>query len=961
VRLRQEPLAPGKPRRLLAWLSLATDRRPRTHARPRLFLALILVTLALGTWGFRELAFPDRLSLLQSVYRAARLYTLEVAPVDGSGSSTVGPNWQIVAAFALAAMLVIRALVALAGGLIRRVVTRRLLSGHVIVCGAGVHGAHLARALSQKHDVVLMDPDPGAPGMRGSPSKHEWRIVADAVGPDALLAAGAPRANCVVAVTGDDFTNSQVVSALLALRGLKDGLHVLVQVEDPGLARFLEDTDPGEAADRSRERERAVVTTFSPNAIAADLLLDRVRRKLPGGEEGSLIADAGAPYVILAGDHPLLDAIVLAALRRWRVRLLRGLEQPSGRQPTPMRIGIYGPDACARVERLRRRWLPEPAVLELEAKDSELTGAVSASEATWLVQRRHAAHAFLACTNELDGVELSLGLSRLLGTGVLLTRVTTQPASLLDERLRIRNAEDPQLATTEILPIDELAYDRRAMTEISAPERLVRALEEVDLGEPDARRMSAELFARDRLGIHSDPMWRVVAGEGALARPLVAPVPISAMVRACLSIDLEAPGNLRAAAEALGREGRPREAFTAWCEYARHVTAACPESERAGLRRASGEELADTVLRMRASTLGTGERPADGGAASGVLAGAKRVTIFAGAATAMTATSEGLLRPILLRALDGYDDIVLCGATATGPASLIGATARKLGLHVVGYASADRGGRGLYASPRETSGTGEFGVRESVRMWCDIFAAGIRVEDVRVVACAGASLTQADSGWITQAEILLARAIGAPVAWLDPTGEALTTLDDALPFGAGGVLELPADAMTLRAFFRWSSAPEDLSYDLCARVARYLHADYRRRHRGRKPPGDAALAPWDQLLPALQRSNLDQAGDIPNKLAVIGKQLDRSGERLQLDRRQVELLAEIEHGRWNVERLRGGWQLGEREVSRLVSSYLKPWQDLDDEAKEFDREAVRNIAPALADAGWGVVGSLRRV
>jgi len=119
-------------------------------------------------------------------------------------------------------------------------------------------------------------------------------------------------------------------------------------------------------------------------------------------------------------------------------------------------------------------------------------------------------------------------------------------------------------------------------------------------------------------------------------------------------------------------------------------------------------------------------------------------------------------------------------------------------------------------------------------------------------------------------------------------------------------------------------------------------------------PGDAALAPWDQLLPALQRSNLSQAGDIPNKLATIGKRLARQGAPLRLDDEQIELLAEIEHGRWNVERLRGGWQLGEREVTRLVSSYLKPWAELDDEAREFDREAVRNLAPALAEAGWGV-------
>jgi hypothetical protein len=945
----REPLALGAPKHWLAWLSRATDRHARTRSRPWLLSGLILVTLALGTWGFRELALPDRLSLLQSVYHAAKLYTLDIGPADGSGGAQIGPNWQIIVAFALAALLVVRALLALVGGFVRRAVTRHLLSEHVIVCGAGVHGSRVARALSADHDVVLVDPAADAPGMRGSPSGHEWRLVANAVELDTLLAAGARRASWLVAVSGDDYTNSQIVSALLALGGFRDRMQVLVQIEDPSLARFLEDTD-------ARDRSRALVTPFSPNAIAADALLDRAQRKLPGGGEGLLLAsdgdDARAPYVILAGDHPLLDAIVLAALRHWRVRVLRERERPSGARLTPMRIGVYGPEATARVERLRRRWLPEPAVLELEAKDAELAGTIAVAEAAWLAQRRHAGHVFVACANELDGVELSLGLSRVLGAGVLMTRVTTQPASLLDERLEARNAEGQQLAATAILPIDKLAYDRRAMEGIAAPERLARALVKDGLSEQEARDTSVELFARGQLGVHYHPMWRVLAGEGTLARPLVAPVPISAMVRASLSIDLETPANLRAAAAALAREDRPREAFGAWCEYARHVSDACSPSERAGLQHATGDALADAVLRMRAITLGAREGRAPDGA-SDRLAGAKRVTIFAGAGT-MTAESETLLAPLLARALEGYEDVVLCGARAAGLAGLIGTAARELGLRTVGYAPAGRGNRDLYPTLRETSSARDFGVLEPVAMWSDIFAAGIDVADVRVVVCPGAAMTLEDGGWIAQAEVLLARALGAPVAWLDPAGELATTLDDALPFGAGGVLELPADAMTLRAFFRWSAPPEDLPYELRDSVARFVHADYRRRQRGRKPPGDAALAPWDQLLPALQRSNLDQAGDIPNKLAAIGKRLDSSDERLELDEQQIELLAEIEHGRWNVERLRGGWQLGEREVSRLVSSYLQPWADLDEEAKEFDREAVRNIAPALAAAGWGV-------
>src|SRR5271156_6358304 len=124
-----EPLTPEPPNHLLAWLASVTDRRPRSRARPWGLVSLIAVTLALGTWGFRELPLADSLSLLQSIYHAAHLYTLEIGPAEGSGDSAVGPNWQIVLAFVLAAMLIVRALLALAGGVGRRVVTRRALAG----------------------------------------------------------------------------------------------------------------------------------------------------------------------------------------------------------------------------------------------------------------------------------------------------------------------------------------------------------------------------------------------------------------------------------------------------------------------------------------------------------------------------------------------------------------------------------------------------------------------------------------------------------------------------------------------------------------------------------------------------------------------------------------------------------------------------------------------------------------
>jgi hypothetical protein len=235
----------------------------------------------------------------------------------------------------------------------------------------------------------------------------------------------------------------------------------------------------------------------------------------------------------------------------------------------------------------------------------------------------------------------------------------------------------------------------------------------------------------------------------------------------------------------------------------------------------------------------------------------------------------------------------------------------------VGYAPAGYGEPGDGVVLRETAtevvGTGEgFGEREALAMWTDILATGFNSADVRVAAFPG--------GQITRSELVLARTLGAKVVWLDPCSDAEIALDDDLPLGAEGVLELPADPMTLCAFLAWPlEAPEGWPTET---IARYLHNDYRVKHRDEKPPGDPALAPWERLLPALQRSNLAAAGDIPNKLQVIGKSPKKGGSRLDLSGDEVELLAELEHGRYNYERLSAGWQLGERQV---LSSTLLVW------------------------------------
>ncbi len=145
-----------------------------------------------------------------------------------------------------------------------------------------------------------------------------------------------------------------------------------------------------------------------------------------------------------------------------------------------------------------------------------------------------------------------------------------------------------------------------------------------------------------------------------------------------------------------------------------------------------------------------------------------------------------------------------------------------------------------------------------------------------------------------------------------------------------------------------------LSADIRETIAKAAHDLYRQNQAGRKPPDDPAMAEWDQLREDLRESNRQQADHFLELLRRIGCTVhpvtDRAIVLMAFTEGEVELMAELEHERWNRERLAEGWQFGpDRNVERKISPYIAPWSELPDEIKEYDREAVRGMPQLLAD------------
>jgi hypothetical protein len=935
-------------------------------------------TIGLGIWGWSRVSAHKPKSgtaeqlaqhFLGRIYLTLQLFVLHPQELPRHYP------WQVEAARFLAPVLLVIATVYLLTVAFEAHMRHAWLKRsprHAIVCGAGVHGTRLTENLLRAGiPVVLVDIDARAPGMQSRLRRRETRLVADTVNEDTLRRAGVSRAVQLIAVTGDDVVNAQIASTVRDLwekeRWRREPL-VLVQAEDRVLARFLEDCD-GKQPDRrpdseSSRAERPEVRTFGANTLAAVALFGGgpLAGTRPGQNSAAPLADAMATddcHILLAGDHGLLEAIVVTALRRGRAQRLRRGTPPGG--PSPLRITLVGASAERYAHAITERWQLDPGIVDLSASevDPRTEPAVLSSRA-WSEWQRDVTHAVVACEDEHASITIAVTLSRILGPTVKLTRVSTQPGNELDKQLESYAGEPPRFAPISVLSITDLAWGARAerVQDVPPAGRLVAALSEDGVDRPEAEEMTKQLLNQSDLGLHSDAAPAISPATASVLDGLLRSVrdhrravTVSALVAAGLSPDLAAPCNLRRAAEQLTRDLSP-DAFIAWCEYVRLIPDA--EAEAPGLLAAAATaDRHAAPLKLRAATLGSHEA-LDGLIADQAIVDhlnrrvSPRIAIFAGGASSMSAETQHAIARLLTQALYRYDGLILTGGNDVGLCGAVREAAGANRVPVLGYAPAARGAAGAWL---RSTPAGDFSGAEPVAIWTDLLAAAqtrkpaASAADVRIVAFPGGS--------ITATEIILGRALGAAVASVDPCEELVEPLDEILPFGSGGVLSLPSDPMTLRAFLMWPNQQLDNARRLIA--ARELHDQYRQEQRNHKHSDDLALAAWERLSPMLRRSNLAAVDDIPNKLAVLGMRLRVGGERLRLRCDQAELLAEMEHGRYNFERLSAGWELGRtRQLSRLVSPYLTPWSDLEDKVKQWDRDAVLALDKAIQKAGWGV-------
>jgi len=128
---------------------------------------------------------------------------------------------------------------------------------------------------------------------------------------------------------------------------------------------------------------------------------------------------------------------------------------------------------------------------------------------------------------------------------------------------------------------------------------------------------------------------------------------------------------------------------------------------------------------------------------------------------------------------------------------------------------------------------------------------------------------------------------------------------------------------------------------------------------------------WSRLPNHLKESTRAQVDDIPRKIQLLGYSLHKSTKTNvsikekdkdhtnqhqhqieEFNDQQLDMLSEIEHERWQSERVKNNWQAGDRDPAAKKTPFLVPYKDLEQKWKDVDKAMVECIPSILADVGY---------
>ncbi|HOP47981.1 MAG TPA: RyR domain-containing protein [Desulfobacteraceae bacterium] len=331
-------------------------------------------------------------------------------------------------------------------------------------------------------------------------------------------------------------------------------------------------------------------------------------------------------------------------------------------------------------------------------------------------------------------------------------------------------------------------------------------------------------------------------------------------------------------------------------------------------------------------------------------------------------------RDLISKALAGYQGEVISGGTSNGISGIVASLTRLLkkedrqGFTTIGYLHGsvpkdayNNNGYDLFLYTRGS----RFSPLEPLQMWLDLLASGIHPSQIKMLGVGG--------GAIAAIEYRLALALGATVGIL---GDSRRAADDILQDDRWqnhpNLVNLISDPMTIRALLL--SPSSQIGMDAIKKAAKASHeksivekiSELFGPDQTLKPSIilekldkmlDPAIQPWDNLIESFKNSSIQQKLYAEAILWYEGYALRvlEDFERIKViefSSEELRRMAEMEHGRWNLERIRDGWKRGEEKiVEQKISPYLVPWNDLSGEVKERDVDYVKRWPEDFKEAG----------
>jgi ppGpp synthetase/RelA/SpoT-type nucleotidyltranferase len=335
-----------------------------------------------------------------------------------------------------------------------------------------------------------------------------------------------------------------------------------------------------------------------------------------------------------------------------------------------------------------------------------------------------------------------------------------------------------------------------------------------------------------------------------------------------------------------------------------------------------------------------------------------KVLIVAGGAATIIEDDLDKIKLLLRAALRDFQGTVISGGTMSGVPGCVGEVAEQLKNenskkflligYVPNYLPIDAPMDKRYDDHIRV-GKSTFSADQILKNWEDFLAQEIKPEEILLLGFGG--------GKISSIEYRIALALGANVAVVVSSGgEADRLLKDPVWDGVKNLLHLPFDIASAMAFVSPKSQdyakPDKEEYERLEKMAKAFHANYVMASASTLPPN---MRDWVRLEETYKKASLEQANYSVEILRAAGFGVRPSKKPVLIkfsDQEEIEIMASLEHGRWNIERLQDGWRPGKkRDNTKKLHNCLVPWNELTAEFRDYDLKAVSAYPRILSKAG----------